>query len=60
MDKQWRYALGAQYALMDSLTVGGYVNYADLGSADIKANNFGGDFDYNNVTQVIANVIWKF
>lgn len=60
VDKQMRYALGAQYALMQSLTVGGYINYADLYRADIKAPRFGGDFDYNNVTQVIANVVWTF
>jgi long-chain fatty acid transport protein len=60
VDKQIRYAVGAQYALMDSLTVGGYVNYADLFSADIKSKNFGGKFDYNNATQIIANVNWTF
>jgi long-chain fatty acid transport protein len=60
VDKQMRYAVGAQYALMDSLTVGGYVNYADLFNAEIKAKNFGGDFDYNNATQIIANMTWKF
>jgi long-chain fatty acid transport protein len=60
VDKQMRYAVGAQYALMDTLTVGGYVNYADLGSADIKAKNWGGGFDYNNATQIIANMTWKF
>jgi long-chain fatty acid transport protein len=60
VDKQMRYAVGAQYALMDSLTVGGYVNYAELGDADIKAQRFGGEFDYNNATQIIANVNWKF
>ncbi|MBK6510423.1 MAG: outer membrane protein transport protein [Haliea sp.] len=60
VDKQIRYAVGAQYALMDSLTVGGYVNYADLGAADIKSNRFGGEFDYNNATQIIANVNWTF
>lgn len=60
VDKQIRYAVGAQYALMDSLTVGGYVNYADLFSAHIKSKNFGGKFDYNNATQIIANVNWTF
>lgn len=60
VDKQIRYAVGAQYALMDSLTVGGYVNYAELGDADIKAQRFGGEFDYNNATQIIANVNWTF
>lgn len=60
VDKQIRYAVGAQYAVSNALTVGGYVNYMDLGSAEIKAKNFGGDFDYNNATQVIANMTWKF
>ncbi|MEZ5571125.1 MAG: outer membrane protein transport protein [Halioglobus sp.] len=60
VDKQMRYAVGAQYALSNSLTLGGYVNYADLGSADIKSQRWGGDFDYNNATQIIANVVWKF
>ncbi len=60
VDKQIRYAVGAQYAISDALTVGGYVNYMDLGSAQITAERFGGDFDYNNATQLIANVNWTF
>ncbi len=60
VDKQMRYAVGAQYAISDALTVGGYVNYMDLGSAQITAKRFGGDFDYNNATQLIANVNWTF
>ncbi|HEY6132100.1 MAG TPA: outer membrane protein transport protein, partial [Halioglobus sp.] len=60
VDKQIRYAVGTQYALSDALTVGGYVNYMDLGSAEINAKNYGGSFDYNSATQLIANVIWKF
>jgi long-chain fatty acid transport protein len=60
VDKQIRYAVGAQYEIMDSLSVGGYVNYADLGSAQITSTRFGGNFDYNNATQIIGNVVWKF
>jgi long-chain fatty acid transport protein len=60
VDRQIRYAVGAQYVISNALTVGGYVNYMDLGSAEINAENFGGDFDYNNATQIIANVNWKF
>jgi hypothetical protein len=40
--------------------VGGYVNYMDLGSAQITSKRFGGNFDYNNATQLIANMTWKF
>jgi long-chain fatty acid transport protein len=60
VDRQIRYAVGAQYVISNTLTVGGYVNYMDLGSAAIEAKRFGGDFDYNNATQLIANMTWKF
>jgi long-chain fatty acid transport protein len=58
--KQLRYALGAQYALRESITVGGYLNYMDMNGAEIKAQRFGGEFNDNNATQLIANVTWKF
>jgi long-chain fatty acid transport protein len=60
VDRQVRYAAGARYALHDSLTIGGYVNYMDLGSARISGKRFGGDFDYNNATQLIVNMNWTF
>lgn len=60
VDRQIRYAFGARYKLRDSLTVGGYVNYMDLGKARITAERFGGEFDYNNATQLIANMTWRF
>lgn len=60
IDRQVRYAAGARYALMDTLTVGGYVNYMDLGKARISGQRFGGDYDYNNATQIILNMNWTF
>jgi hypothetical protein len=45
---------------MESLTVGGYVNFMDMDGTEIRAQRFGGEFDYNNATQVIANMTWKF
>ena len=60
VDRQIRYAVGARYALRDNLTVGGYVNYIDLGKARITGKRFGGDFDNNSATQLIANLTWKF
>jgi long-chain fatty acid transport protein len=60
VDRQVRYAAGARYALWDSLTVGGYVNYMDLGRARISGKRFGGEFDYNNATQLILNLNWIF
>ena len=58
--KQMRYAFGAQYAVMETLTVGGYVNFMDMNDTEIKAKRFGGKFDENNATQLIANVTWSF
>ena len=58
IDKQIRYAVGVRHKLTDSLTVGGYVNYADLGKAQISNQRFGGEFDYNNALQLITNISW--
>jgi long-chain fatty acid transport protein len=60
VDRQVRYAAGARYALHDSLTIGGYVNYMDLGNARISGRRYGGEFDYNNATQLILNMNWTF
>lgn len=60
VDRQVRYAAGARYALRESLMIGGYVNYMDLGKARISGQRFGGDFDYNNATQIILNLNWTF
>jgi len=61
IDEQIRYAAGARYAISDTLTVGGYANYADLGKARISSQRWGGDFgDANSALQLIANVNWTF
>lgn len=61
VDEQIRYAAGARYAISDTLTVGGYANYADLGKARIASQRWGGDFgDANSALQLIANVNWTF
>ena len=60
VDRQIRYAGGARYKLDDSLTVGGYLMYMDLGSARITGTRFGGDYDYNDAVQVAINASWKF
>jgi long-chain fatty acid transport protein len=57
---QMRYAMGAQYALSESLILGGYVNYIDMDDIEIEAQRFGGKYTDNNVTQLMANMIWKF
>ena len=60
VDRQLRYALGARYKPTSRLTVGGYVNYADLGNARISAQRFGGDFDSNSALSLMANLSWVF
>lgn len=60
VDRQIRYAVGTRYQLKDNVTVGGYVNYADLGKARIHAEEWGGDYQENGVLQLAVNVNWKF
>jgi long-chain fatty acid transport protein len=58
VDRQIRYALGARYRPTGSITVGGYINYADLGNAKINAQRFGGDFDSNSALSLVVNLSW--
>ncbi|MEE4147136.1 MAG: outer membrane protein transport protein [Halieaceae bacterium] len=60
VDRQVRYAFGARYALSDTLHVGGYINYADLGKSRIAARNFGGEYQNNGALGLSANVNWTF
>ena len=60
VDRQVRVAFGARYDVKETLSVGGYLNYADLGKARIEANNFGGKYKDNNVLQVMVNANWTF
>ncbi len=60
LDRQVRYAVGAQYQMHESLTLGGYVNYADLGKARIARENWGGDYQENGLLQLMVNANWTF
>ena len=60
VDRQVRYAFGTRYTLSDSLNVGGYVNYADLGSAKIESKRWGGEYQDNGALQLVANLNWTF
>ncbi|MCB1695364.1 MAG: outer membrane protein transport protein [Halioglobus sp.] len=60
LDRQLRYALGAQYQMIKNLTVGGYINYADLGKARVATRFFGGDYQENGVLQLMMNANWTF
>ena len=60
VDRQVRVAFGARYDLKDTLSIGGYLNYADLGKARIEADQFGGKYKDNNALQFMVNANWTF
>ncbi len=49
-----------RYALRESLSVGGYINYADLGRARISGQRFGGEYRDNSALQLLVNANWTF
>ena len=60
LDRQLRYAAGARYQFSDTLTLGGYANYADLGKGRIDAKHFGGEYQQNAALQIAFNLNWTF
>ena len=58
IDRQVRYTGGARYKLRDNLTVGGYVNYTDLGSARISTERWGGEYGSNSVLEFSVYFNW--
>ena len=60
VDRQIRYNIGARYAVRDGLTIGGYLNYTDLGSAKIDSQFWSGEYDKNSVIELAINANWTF
>jgi len=60
VDRQIRYNLGSRYTWSDNLTIGGYLNYTDLGSAEINARSWSGDYSSNSVIEFAINANWTF
>lgn len=61
IDRQLRFALGAQHEVTDSITVGGAVEYVDLGDATIENSaTLVGDYDKNRVLFFAINANIKF
>ena len=58
VDEQIRYNAGARYHLSNTIAVGGYVNYTDLGSAKIDAGRWSGDYSTNEMYQFSVFVNW--
>ena len=60
MDRQIRYATGAQYEWNDRLSLGGQFVYADYGDAKIKNDLLRGKYDRNDIFFFGVNANWKF
>lgn len=58
VDRQIRYSGGARYQFSDSIVLGGYLNYTDLGSSKIRGRNWGGEFSDNSVISFAFNINW--
>ena len=60
IDEQIRVALGAQYDWNKRLTIGGALEYAFLGEAEITKDRLMGDFTRNDIFFFALNASWKF
>ena len=60
IDRQIRYAVGAQYEWSETLTIGGAFEYADYGDADISNPLLVGDYSRNEIFFFGINASWKF
>jgi long-chain fatty acid transport protein len=60
IDRQIRYATGAQYQWSEKLSVGGQFVYADYGDAKIRNDLLKGEYDRNDIFFFALNANWKF
>ena len=60
MDRQIRYATGAQYKWSDRLSTGAQFVYADYGKAKIDNDLLKGDYKRNDLFFFALNANWKF
>lgn len=61
IDEQFRFAVGAQHELTESMTVGGSFEYIDLGDARIdNSSSLVGDYDTNRAFFFALNASFKF
>ena len=58
VDQQIRYNAGARYHMRDSLVVGSYINYTDLGSAKISGDFWSGKYSSNEMFQFSIFANW--
>ncbi len=60
MDRQIRYAVGAQYEWSEKLTLGGAFEFADYGDGKIKNDLLKGDYQKQNIYFLAFHVKYKF
>lgn len=58
VDRQVRYNAGARYQYSEALSLGGYVNYTDLGNARITGNFWTGEYSSNEVYSFSVFLNW--
>ena len=58
VDRQVRYTGGARYQLRENISIGGYLNYTDLGKARISAERWGGKYEDNQVLEFSVFFTW--
>ncbi len=59
MDRQVRYAFGAEYKKSDNLSIGADFVYADYGKGRIEAMGFAGKYDSNDLVFFSVNANWR-
>jgi len=60
MDRQIRYATGAQYKWSERLSIGAQFVYADYGKAKIDNDLLKGEYKRNDIFFLALNANWKF
>jgi long-chain fatty acid transport protein len=61
MDRQIRYAVGVQHQLSDRMSVGGSLEYVDLGDAKIdNSTTLKGEYQDNHIIAFALNLSYKF
>jgi long-chain fatty acid transport protein len=59
IDRQVRYNAGARYQFSDTLMLGGYVNYTDLGKAKISGDFWSGEYSSNEIYSFSVFLNWN-
>ena len=60
VDRQFRYAVGAQYQWADDLKIGGSLEIVDAGDAEIDRRFLRGDYSKNYLVYLGLSASWQF